>query len=196
MSDFVSITIDDSQLQAALQRLEHAGVDLSPAMRKIAQALHKVTEDNFAAEGRPRWEPSERAKKEGGVTLQQTGRLAASISTDYSSRDAVIGSNVVYAAIHQFGGKIERAAYSKQVRHRTDAKGNLVRTSHFNGKGLVFAKDSHKRAQTRWFEVEAHSIDMPARPYLPITTDGKLQPEAREEVLDTILRHLKNAARG
>lgn len=46
MSDFVSVTIDDSQLQVTLQRLEHAGVDLSPAMRKIAGALEKVTEDN------------------------------------------------------------------------------------------------------------------------------------------------------
>lgn len=194
MSDFVSITIDDNQLQAALQRLEHAGVDLSPAMRKIAGALHKATEDNFAAQGRPRWTPSERAQKEGGVTLQQTGRLASSISTDYGSRHATVGSNVIYAAIHQFGGKVERAAYSKQVRHRTDAKGNLVRTGQFGGRGLVFAKDSHKRALTRWFEVGEHSIDMPARPFLPLTADGNLQPEAREEVLDTILRHLKTAA--
>lgn len=43
MSDFVSVTIDDSQLQAALQRLEHAGIDLRPAMRKIAQALQLET---------------------------------------------------------------------------------------------------------------------------------------------------------
>ena len=50
MSEFVSIIIDDSQVQAALQRLEHAGGDLSPAMRKIAGALHKITEDNFAAD--------------------------------------------------------------------------------------------------------------------------------------------------
>ena len=37
-------------------------------------------------------------------------------------------------------------------------------------------------------------VEIPARPYLPLTTDGNLQPEAREEVLDTILRHLKRAA--
>ena len=37
-------------------------------------------------------------------------------------------------------------------------------------------------------------VEIPARPYLPLTTDGDLQPEAREEVLDTILRHLKRAA--
>ena len=173
MSDFVSIIIDDSQVQAALQRLEHAGVDLSPAMRKIAGALHKATEDNFAAEGRPRWKPLSEVtkhmrlggkkayKKNGELTaaaqrrqdggfriLQHTGDLAGNISTDYDSNQAVVGSNKVYAAIHQFGGEAGRG----------------------------------------------RKVEIPARPYLPITTDGKLQPEAREEVLDTILRHLKMAA--
>ncbi|WP_432724193.1 phage virion morphogenesis protein [Jeongeupia wiesaeckerbachi] len=37
--------------------------------------------------------------------------------------------------------------------------------------------------------------DVPARPFLPIDADGKLQPEAKEEVLDTVLRHLQTAAR-
>ena len=173
MSDFVSIVIDDNQLQAALQRLEYAGVDLSPAMRKIAQALLLETERNFETEGRPKWAPLSEAtkharlggkkayKKNGELTvaaqrrqdagfriLQHTGQLAASVSTDYDSNQAVIGSNKVYAAIHQFGGEAGRG----------------------------------------------RKVEIPARPYLPVTTDGNLQPEAREEVLDTILRHLKTAA--
>lgn len=188
------ITYDDHQLRAVLADLARAGNNLQPAMRKIAGALHKITEDNFAAQGRPRWKPSERARLAGGVTLQQTGRLAASISTSHGKDFAVIGSNAVYAAIHQFGGVIARQPYSTKVRHRTDAKGNLIRTSNFHGKGLVFAKDSHKRALTRWFEVDAYNVDMPARPFLPLTVRRQLQPEAKREVLDTILRHLKSAA--
>jgi len=173
VSDFVSIVIDDSQVEAALRRLEHAGGDLTPAMRKIAQALHKVTEDNFAAEGRPKWKPLAEAtkhmrlggkkayKKDGGLTaaaqrrqdagfriLQHTGQMASSVTTDYDSYQAVIGSNKEQAAIHQFGGMAGRG----------------------------------------------RKVEIPARPYLPVTTDGDLQPEAREEVLDTILRHLKTAA--
>lgn len=57
MSDFVSITIDDRQLQATLRNLERAGGDLTPAMRKISQTLLKITEDNLEAEGRPKWAP-------------------------------------------------------------------------------------------------------------------------------------------
>ena len=36
-------------------------------------------------------------------------------------------------------------------------------------------------------------VEIPARPFLPITADGKLQPEASEEVLDTVMRHLRTA---
>ncbi|HJU70376.1 MAG TPA: phage virion morphogenesis protein [Paucimonas sp.] len=173
MSAFVSVIVDDSQLQAALQRLEHAGTDLAPAMRKITQAMHKVTEDNFAAEGQPKWQPlsdvtkhlrlggKQAYKKNGQLTaaaqrrqeggfriLQHTGSLASDISTDYDAHSAVVGSGKEYAAIHQFGGNAGRG----------------------------------------------RKVAIPARPYLPITPNKDLQPEARQEVLDTVLRHLKNAA--
>lgn len=153
--------------------MEHAGIDLTPAMRKIAQAMHKLTEDNFAAEGHPKWKPLAEAtkharlggakayKKNGELTaaaqrrkdagfriLQHTGQLASSIATDYDGTQAVVGSNKEYAAIHQFGGMAGRG----------------------------------------------RKVEIEARPYLPVLSDGKLQPEAREEVLDTILRHLQSAA--
>ena len=47
------------------------------------------------------------------------------------------------------------------------------------------------------FGVEAgrnHSVELEARPYLPLTGDGELQPEAETSVLDTIVRHLESAA--
>jgi phage virion morphogenesis protein len=170
VTNFVSIIIDDSQLEATLRRLERSAVDLTPAMRKIAGALATVTENNFEAEGRPRWEPSARAKAEGGVTLQKSGRLASSIATDYNSHQAVIGSNAVYARIHQLGGK------TKPQTIRPTGKKALA----FGGR---FAKS-----------VNHPGSDIPARPFLPVTADGSLQREAGEEVLDTILRHLKTAA--
>lgn len=37
--------------------------------------------------------------------------------------------------------------------------------------------------------------DIPARPYLPMDTEGKLQPEAEEAILDLSLKHLEKAAR-
>ena len=43
-------------------------------------------------------------KKWPGQILQVSGQLATSISTSYDENSAVIGSNKVYAAIHQLGG--------------------------------------------------------------------------------------------
>lgn len=37
--------------------------------------------------------------------------------------------------------------------------------------------------------------DIPGRPYLPMDTEGKLQPEAGEAILDLALAHLEKAAR-
>ncbi|UVK85223.1 phage virion morphogenesis protein [Pseudomonas sichuanensis] len=37
--------------------------------------------------------------------------------------------------------------------------------------------------------------DIPARPYLPMDADGKLQPEAGDAILDLALAHLEKAAR-
>ena len=158
-----------------------------PLFRDIAGFLEKETEDNFAAQGRPTWLGlSPRTLKRRGADakiLQDTGRLAGSIAIRYDRTHATVGSNVRYAAIHQLGGTIQRAAYSKQVRHRTTAKGELLRTAGFNGRGLVFAKGSHKRALTRWFEVPAHAINIPARPFLPFTGQGVLQPSTRDGVV-------------
>lgn len=37
--------------------------------------------------------------------------------------------------------------------------------------------------------------DIPGRPYLPMDTEGELQPEAEEAILDLALAHLEKAAR-
>jgi len=185
------IKVESKSVMSALERLAHTGQDMSPVMRIIAQELERQTEKNFAAEGRPKWLGIKPRKgREGGHILQDTGQLAASITTSHDANSATIRSNKVYAAIHQLGGEINKPAQSRLVRHRTDAKGNLLRTEHFKGKGLIFAKDSHKRAVSRWFEQGAHTIHMPARPFLPIDAQGQLQPEAEENILGLVNDYL------
>ena len=196
MSEFVKVI--DTQALSALANLERAGIDQTPAMRAIAQELAYQTERNFAAGGRPTWTPLKNPteRRKGGSILQDTGALAASVTTDFGEKQATIGSNLVYAAIHQFGGKIKREASSGSVRLRTDRKGALVRQGS-DGKAsnlAVFAGKKHKQAVEKAFTRDAYEFDMPARPYLPIHADGSLQPEIRTEVLEIVLRHLKKAA--
>ncbi|GDO99290.1 phage virion morphogenesis protein [Escherichia coli] len=145
----ITLTINDRALRQALQALETAATDMTPAMRKIAGTLLSQTQQNFEEEGRPAWEPSLAAQERQGQTLQDSRRLYSSVSTVYDSRSAGVGTNLVYAAIHQFGGEAGRR----------------------------------------------HAVTLPARPYLPLTGDDGLQPEAERAVLDTIVRHLESAVR-
>ncbi|MEW5819919.1 MAG: phage virion morphogenesis protein [Cyanobacteriota bacterium] len=74
-------------------------------------------EENFAQQGRPKWKglaesTKKQRKKEGkwpGIILQKSqGGLAQSITSEYGDDYAIVGTNKVYAAIHQFGGPAGR----------------------------------------------------------------------------------------
>lgn len=194
------IKIDGKAALDGLERYANSLRDMTPLARSISTAFGSITDENFSAQGRPKWmglKPStiRQRSKEGswpGMILQRSGGLASSIHSSYDSNSAVIGSNKVYAAIHQLGGEINKAAQSRLVRHRTDAKGNLLRTEHFKGKGLIFAKDSHKRAVSRWFEQSAHTVHIGARPYLPIDAQGNLQPEAEVSIMGLANDYLRS----
>lgn len=116
MSDFIEIKIDDKQLQQALNRLADKTSDLRPLMQNIAGILEDSVEENFEQEGRPKWKelakPTiKQRRKKGywpGRILQMRGELASSITSSYDSNSAIVGTNKVYAAIHQFGGKAGR----------------------------------------------------------------------------------------
>lgn len=81
--------------------------------------------------------------------------------------DSSIGTNVKYAAIHEFGGRIHKPARLGKVRLRTDRRGVLVRQlGHSNL--AIFAKDRHKQARTVDTVIPAHDVEMPER--APIRT--------------------------
>ncbi|NAG96462.1 phage virion morphogenesis protein, partial [Escherichia coli] len=88
--NLVSITINDKSLRRSLRALDLAATDLEPAMRKIAGTLLAETQFNFLDEGRPGWIPSLAAEERDGQTLQDTGRLMGSVSTDHDDRQAVV----------------------------------------------------------------------------------------------------------
>ena len=110
----IEIKIDNKEVLTRLQELASRGENLRPLMKNIAGIMATATEDNFKDEGRPdKWiDLSETTKKQRqkigkypGQILQVSGQLASSVSTAYDDNSAVIGSNLVYAAIHQLGGQ-------------------------------------------------------------------------------------------
>lgn len=207
----IEIEINSREVQARIEEAASKLENMRPLFQRIAGVLEHETEANFAAQGRPHWAPLSKAtiaarmKRNKGSSmlkiLQDRGILASSISTAFGKDFAQIGVGGAardYAAIHQFGGTIERAPQSRKTRLRTDAKGNLMRQGdEGSAKGrAVFAKDRHKRAREQWSTVGPYQITIPARPYLPFTGSGaaaQLQPEAARSVLDAISRMLADA---
>lgn len=164
-----SIEIESQAVMATLGRMANAGRNMSPVMGAVATELARQTEKNFAAEGRPKWlgiQPRE--GREGGKILQDTGQLAASISTSSDATSASIGSNKVYAAIHQFGGKTSP---------------HIIRPR--NKKALAFGGRVVK-------SVNHPGSNIPARPFLPVDAQGNLQPEAEQNILGLANDYLAN----
>lgn len=102
-------TIIQDTLSPELSRLAAAARDLSPAMAAIAAYMLSETQQRFEDQKGPdgvAWPPSAAAKEEGRQTLVATGRLLDSITTANDATSATVGTNVVYAAIHNQGGKV------------------------------------------------------------------------------------------
>ncbi len=114
------IEIKDRQLRKMLvKKLAKLG-DLSGFHADVGEHLLNTTKDRFDSETAPdgsKW-PSlspvtiaSRLKREGnaGITkLRESGRLIGSINYRASAEDTRIGSPVIYAAIHNFGGEAGR----------------------------------------------------------------------------------------
>lgn len=111
MSEPIEIKLDNKEVESRLLDWVKRSENLRPLMKNIAGIMADSTEENFKEEGRPKWKDlSEKTKtarrKTGhypGQILQVSGQLAMSITTQYDNESAVIGSNKVYAAIHQLG---------------------------------------------------------------------------------------------
>ena len=109
----ISVEIEGAVLRAALMRIAAVLASPSAVMDQIGRYLVASTLRRFererAPDGSP-WLKSARALAEGEQTLTDTGRLRGSIvhTVTEGGRAVEVGSDVLYAAIHQFGGRASR----------------------------------------------------------------------------------------
>jgi phage virion morphogenesis protein len=96
-----------------LMRAVDAGISHAQRTQQLAEAIGEAlvssTQQRFEDQERPdgsKWEPSLRAKNEGGVTLTDKGTLKKSIGYAASPAKVTVGTSMKYAAIHQRGGTI------------------------------------------------------------------------------------------
>jgi phage virion morphogenesis protein len=162
----LNVELDDSRTGAALAELMSRLGDLQTPLLDIAEYLHQSTDNRFsrqvAPDGSP-WAPlapSTLARKKSNKILRQDGHLQDTIRHSVSGNELDFGTDRPYGAIHQFGGKIEHAARSQQVYF-----------SHKNGVvGNRFVK-RNKSNFAQWVTRGAHSAEMPARPYIGLSSE-------------------------
>lgn len=138
--------LDDLQVIQAFDRAATADDDLFELMDQIGRVLvngarERIGVTNVSPEGVD-WPKSLRAKEQGTPTLYETGRLMNSITAAPEPRQVIVGSNLIYAGVHQTGATI-----------RPVTAGALFFTL-ANGVKVV-----------------AGEVTIPARPYLGVSRD-------------------------
>jgi phage virion morphogenesis protein len=145
----IKISVDDAVINAALASLAGKVETMRPLMEEIGGALLTSTQLRFEREqgpdGNP-WPKSIRAALRGGKTLTDSGRLVQSLTFVADDSSVQVGTNAIYAAVHQFGAHIEAKT----------------------AKGLRF-----RGADGGWVVVQ--SVDIPARPFLGIDDDDRAE---------------------
>lgn len=105
----------EGELPDLAKKLSKLGaVDKAGINNAIAEAIRSGTIERFETETGPdgsAWSKSIRASEKGGLTLTVTGDLKSSINARGTEKGAEVGTNLVYAATHQFGdsGRVIRA---------------------------------------------------------------------------------------
>lgn len=114
MAGKAGVSLNWGGLDKAIGNAAKKMADHQALMNSVGEALVSGTSDRFQKEETPageKWEPSGRAWSEGvedggfGQTLTDTARLKKSIDYAATSDLVMVGSNVVYARIHQLGGQ-------------------------------------------------------------------------------------------
>lgn len=165
-------TINDREIIAALDRLHAKAGRLGPAFKNIGEELLRSTQDRFAAQIDPdgqRWQAisvaSIAAKQLRGHStqiLRQRGYLADTIRYQANESGIRIGTNRIYGAIHQFGGK---------------TKPHLIKPR--NKKALSWPGGRHPSKS-----VKHPGSDIPARPFLGASRQD------RDRILEVVADHL------
>lgn len=166
----VRVTVNAADLATrGLEAAAASGARTAPLMQAIANRVRNDAMLNFRRGGvwPETWSQSRAARERSGRTMMERGALRNSIHARATATEAIIGTDLIYAAIHQFGGII-RPRRGQYLRFRV--------------------------AGGRWATVR--SVRIPARPFLPVDRAGNLRPETERWIGAEIGRRFSPGGRG
>lgn len=171
----IRVEVDASAAVASAGRANEALARPSTLLAAIGGLLLRSTTERFAAQASPEGNPWQalsprykaRKKYNPDKILTLRGYLRGQLRYQLDGDDAVlVGSNRVYARIHQLGGDVVVPARSATLHFRNTRTGGRVRQ--------VFAKARSKRiTRTLQTTIPSHTIHMPARPFLGVSASDR-----------------------
>lgn len=183
MTVIIEASIDHSDVMVKLSKLAAKGTNLRPVMKAFGDHLIKETVTRFEQESDPEgksWEVLSDftlASKKNTQILSESTDLRNSFSRKAAKYSVKMGSDRLYAAVHQFGLKKELKIKSHAVKAQTrKAKGR-------NKRGIQSGVAFHK-AHTR--KAHARKVNIPARPFLGFTDHDRV--ELAETVKEYLLQ--------
>lgn len=154
---------DDAAVRQRLHDLQAAAGDMTPALKNIGEHQVQSTEQNFRNETGPDGQPWQevskktRARKKHPKVLTESGHLRGSVNYRANRKSVTIGSNVPYAAAHQFGfaGQVQVPQHQRLIKQAF-------------GKPLAFPV---------WGTVGAFSFEqnIPARPFIGVGESDRIE---------------------
>lgn len=164
-----SVSLDSlgaERIEASMAGLVRAFGDIGPLMEGFGVTLESSVTERFDTETAPdgsHWKPSQRAKEDGGKTLTLSGQLRASVHSIASATTVEIGTNKVYAGVHQdgFDGTVTVPTHSRTI---DEAFGRPLRAP------ITFTVSSFERA-----------MNMPQREFLGLSSEDEEELLAQAE---------------
>jgi phage virion morphogenesis protein len=178
MMSGIRLLLDERPLLAMLGQLQRAAEDPRRAYDAIGAYLVTATQRRFERETGPdgrRWQKLSprtanrrigRSRRGYDHILRVRNRLYQSIVYEAADNQVAVGTNLVYAAIQQLGGSVIIPERDQDI-HLSTGKGRRR-----------FVRASAKRMETRRVHIGAHTITIPARPYLGIDQEDEAQIQA------------------
>ncbi|MER9017364.1 phage virion morphogenesis protein [Mesorhizobium sp. M0898] len=174
-TDGIQLRVVDQAVLETLDRIERLAKHPQAIMSEIAGYLVFSTQQHFQRETGPdgKWQrlsPRTAAKRIGrsgrrgySHILRDKLHLYESITGEATDTEAVVGTNLPYAAIQQLGGVVQIPAREQDI--------NFGKTN----RGRRFVEASRKRKETVRVSIGAHTITIPSRPYLYLDEEDRAE---------------------
>ncbi len=188
-----TVEVNDAQVRDMLNQLAARVSNMQPRLQAIGLDIMERTKQRFATSTGPdgqRWKPNAKSTIDAYIAsggrgvktplIGRSGDLRRQFHVSADTHSVTIDNSMVYAAIQQFGGTIESRARSQLSYFKRNADGSV-------GNRFV-RKESSDFAQ--WHTRGAHQITIPARPFLPVLSNGSLYPTERTLIMETLSAYL------